>query len=522
MEDKCLLEVRNINKSFSGVKVLNDINFKIKKGEILGFVGENGAGKSTLMKIISGVLSHDTGKLYFNSKEYKYMNPKLSKELGINVIYQELNLFSKLNISDNIFFGNEVRKEGFLSRLGVIDSKKTLEKTRDILKKFGLPIMAFSNIEKFSLANRQLIEIARAISFDFKLLIMDEPTSSLTERESEFLISLIRKLKDEGKSIIFISHRIDEIVGNVDRIIVLRDGIKVGELEGKEINDKRVIKLMVGKEIEGRVKMYDSDYNNMLRKEIFRVEKIKSNKLKKISAKTGEDYKGVSFSLCEGEVLGLAGLMGSGRTEIADVIFGMDKIASGKIFMHGREIKIRNPKDAINFGIGYIPEDRKKIGLVLLLSLIKNMSLSSLRYKFSKFGIIENNKEKNSVLDFVKELDIKCFGLNQVVNHLSGGNQQKVVLGKALLLNPKVLIMDEPTRGIDIGTKFYIYNLIRKLARERKVAIILISSELDEIINLSDKVLIVKDGIVKDEYRNYNLSKNKIMHLILSDNGNKN
>ncbi|ACI19853.1 sugar ABC transporter ATP-binding protein [Dictyoglomus thermophilum] len=494
MNQELLLKIEKISKSFPGVKALDEVDLEVYKGEILALVGENGAGKSTLMKILTGVYQKDEGKIIFKGKEINPQNPHEAQSLGISIIYQEFNLAPNLDIATNIFLGNEPKKGKFIK---IFDYKKAYEESLKLLALLGLELPPETLVKDLTVAEQQMVEIAKALAQKSELIIMDEPTSALAGREVKKLFEIMRKLKNEGISIIFITHRLEEVFEIADRIVVLRDGKRVGELPAQKDRYDDVIRMMVGREI--RVIPKPSTKTEEV---ILEVRNLSSKKVKNIS-----------FELRKGEVLGIAGLVGAGRTEIIRAIFGADPIISGEIYLEGKKIEIKSPKDAVRYKIGLVPEDRKLQGLILDMMVYENISLPSLRYLFPN-GIIKRKIEYDLAEHFVQKLQIKTPSIFQKVVNLSGGNQQKVVLSKWLALKPKILILDEPTRGIDVGAKAEIHKLIGEMAKEG-IGIILISSELPEILALSDRILVVSKGRITAEISKEEATQEKIMQYAI-------
>ncbi len=494
MGQELILKMEKISKAFPGVQALSKVDLEVYKGEILALVGENGAGKSTLMKILTGVYTKDEGKIIFKGKEIEPKNPHHAQQLGISMIYQEFNLVPNLDIATNIFLGNEPKRGKFLK---VFDIKKAFKESEKLLEMIGLNISPDILIKDLTIAQQQMVEIAKALALKSELIIMDEPTSALAGKEVAKLFEIMKRLKNEGISIIFITHRLEEVFQIADRIVVLRDGQRVGELTCEENKIDEVIKLMVGRDVRVSPRI-ESKVDNV----ILEVKNLSSHAIKNIN-----------FSLRKGEVLGIAGLVGSGRTEIVRALFGADPKISGEIYIDGQKVEIKSPKDAVQLGIGLVPEDRKLQGLILSMALHENLSLPSLPSMFSN-GIINFKREYKLVEDFVNRLRIRTPHIFQVVNNLSGGNQQKVVVAKWLALKPKVLILDEPTRGIDVGAKAEIHNLISELAKEG-IGIILISSELPEILALSDRIIIISKGKITGELRREEANQEKIMQYAI-------
>ena len=493
--NKPVLIMQNITKKFPGVVAANDVSLDVRKGEILALMGENGAGKSTLMKILSGVIQKDSGKIFFNGEEVVIENPIHAQKLGISIIHQELNLLPNLSIYENIFIGLEKRKARVF-----LDRRTSQKMAEEILDKIGMKVNVNTLVKDLSVAQRQMVEICKGLSMNPKLMIMDEPTSSLTEIETEILKKLIIKLKDQGVSIIYISHRIEEVIELSDRAIVLRDGIVAGTLDKKDITHDNLIKLMVGRVI--------SDFfprtENKIGEEVLRAENISTKDL----------LKNVSFSVRRGEILGFAGLIGAGRTELIRTVIGLDKKSSGSVYKNGNLISIKHSKDALKHNITYTPEDRKLEGLVLHLTIRENITLSILE-RISKLSFINSVSDRSISKKYMDDMRIVATGIEQKAGTLSGGNQQKVVISKSLATNPDVLILDEPTRGVDVGAKKEIHSIINNLASQG-MAVILISSELPEIIGMSDRIIIMHQGEVKGELLREEATQEKILHMAIN------
>ena len=510
MGDDYILVMENITKEFSSVKALNNVNLKVKKGEIHALCGENGAGKSTLMNVLSGVYPYGSyeGEILYKNKKCKFKNIKESEHEGIVIIHQELALIPYLSIAENIFLGNEQ-----VSLKGVIDWNKTNDKAIEILKVVGLENENVTEpINTIGVGKQQLVEISKALAKKVELLILDEPTASLNDKESMNLLEIIKQLKNDGITCIIISHKLNEISYIADSITIIRDGQTIQTLyKGKDSFDEdTIIKGMVGRELTNR---YPKRENCKIGDIVFEIDNwnvYNSNR---------HVLKDISFNVREGEVLGIAGLMGSGRTELAMSIFGKtygDNI-SGSVKVHGKEVTIKSVKDAIENKIAYTSEDRKTYGLVLIDDIKHNMTMSSLKMLFSKFGIINDNEEILKSQEYKKLLNLKSSSVNQTVSSLSGGNQQKVVLAKWMLSNPDVLILDEPTRGIDVGAKYEIYSVINDLVKMGK-AVIIISSELPEIIGMSDRVYVLNEGKIVGELKKEEIDQVNIMKCIIQDN----
>jgi len=483
--------MKGISKSFPGVQALKNVDFVLLRGEIHGLVGENGAGKTTLMRILTGVLPMDSGTIILRGKPVHIENPKHAQLLGISVIHQELSVLPNLTVGQNILLGREPRS--FLPFL--VDWKKLYLASREHLRRLNIEIDPRIPLSELSVAQRQMVEIARALSFQADIIVMDEPTSALTEKEIESLFSLMRSLREQGISIIFISHKIEEIFSIVDRVTVLRDGALVGSMPISAIKMEEVVKMMVGREL----------------KEMFPKASVPQKEvvLSVRNLRRGKELQGISFDLHRGEILGLAGLVGSGRTLVARAIFGADPLEEGEIWIEGKRVHISSPQEAISKGIGFLPEDRKAQGLFLGLPLSYNIAITGLK-KLSFLGVLLFNKIKGLALEFVKKLRIKTPSVLQVARNLSGGTQQKVVLAKWLALKPKILILDEPTRGIDVGAKAEIHAIMSDLAKQG-VAILMISSELPEIMGISDRILVMHEGRITGEFRREEATQDKIM-----------
>lgn len=487
MED-IILETKGISKEFSGVRVLNNINIKIKKGEIFGIIGENGAGKSTLMKILSGIYFPTEGETIINGQKVEIKNRIISKSFGITMIPQEFNLIDTLNVYENIFLGNEYKKTVLL------DKNQMKKKTKKLLEELNTEISPESKIQDLSVAQKQMIEIAKAIAYDSKILIMDEPTTVLTSHEINILYDLMKKLKEKGVSILFISHKLNEVKKICDRVMVLRDGnfISVDSIE--EVDEEEMARKMVGRELS----------------QIFpeKTEVKDGIKLKVVDLYLDDILKDINFYLKKGEILGFSGLVGSGRTELMETIFGIRKRTSGKIFYEGKEIDIKNPSDAFNNKIAYLSEDRQDKGLILNFDIPKNITLISLK-KYTNF-LIKKNKEKEKTKEYVDDFKIRAASLKNLLINLSGGNQQKVYLSKLMDTEPEILILDEPTRGIDVNAKREFYRFIKKLS-EQGISIIMISSELEELIGMCNRIYVMKEGEIKGAVEKDEINEETIM-----------
>lgn len=487
------VKMQNINKSFFGVPILKNVNFDLNEGEVHALVGENGAGKSTLMKILTGVYTKDSGKIIIDGKEVEVKSIKDSMNLSITFLQQELTTLPSMTIWENIFLGREIK-----NKFGFLDVKKMKDITRRKLKELSLDIDEDMLTGDLSIGKQQLVQIASSLLWNKKVIILDEPTSALTDKEIKILFDLIRKLKKEKVSFIYISHRLEEIFEICDSVTVLRDGEIIGTKNIDEVKIEDVIQMMVGYGMEDRYPKSEASLGEV----ILEVEKLTLNGL----------FKNVSFNLHRGEILGFSGLMGSGRTEIMQTIFGLYKKTSGVIKINGKEEKITNPMKARKFGIAYITENRKDEGLVLDFSIEDNMILPNLKAILNQFKLIDNKKIHNLTNEYIEKLVIKTESSKKIVQMLSGGNQQKVVVGKWLTTSPQILILDEPTRGVDVGAKYEIYEIMQQL-KKNGVAIIMISSELPEIIGMSDRVIVMHEGRLQGVVSKEDLTQERVMTL---------
>ena len=488
-----LLRVQEVSKGFPGVQALDKVSFELRKGEVHALVGENGAGKSTLMKILSGVYRPDSGSIIYKGRETRFQNAREAAAAGIGIIYQELNLVPHLTVAQNIFIGREPR-----TLLGYIDDRKMNVDAAAILGKLNLTIDPATRLNRLSISKQQMVEIAKALSRDSEVLIMDEPTSALTESEIDELFKVIHSLRDRGVGIIYISHRLDELKHIVDRITIFRDGHTIATSEYAAITMDGIINHMVGRKLEN---LFPPRRNQPTAKKLLEVRHLVQPGV----------LKDISFDLFQGEILGIAGLMGAGRSELARAIFGADRISSGAIFRDGRKLDIRSPADAIAHGIAYLSENRKEDGLAIKMTLNENVTMANLPEVSRRCSIISRVQELEATRKYVDELDIRTPSLEQRVNNLSGGNQQKVVIAKWLYRDSRILIFDEPTRGIDVGAKFAIYELIERLAREG-VGVILISSELPEILGMTDRVLVLHEGSLMATLRTRDTTQEQILN----------
>ncbi|MEH7336324.1 sugar ABC transporter ATP-binding protein [Neobacillus drentensis] len=478
-----ILEMENINKSFNEIQVLHNINLKIKKGEVHALIGGNGAGKSTMMKILTGVYTSDSGTVKVNGETIKISSTKDASENGIRMIFQEMSLIPTLTVAENIFLNQKVKEKG----LQIINKKEMERKAAELLATFEIDVDPSAVVNTLGVGYCQLIEIAKALSREAKILVMDEPTASLTEAETQILFGIVEKLKKKGVTIIYISHRMHEIFQITDSITVMRDGRHVLTTETKNLNMESIIEHLLG-----------STSAEKAFKRIKREKKVTGSNILEVKNLTINDkIKNINFHLKKGEIIGFAGLMGSGRTEIGEAIFGLNPAKAGEIILDNQKVKIKSVKDGINAGVALIPEDRRRQGLVLMHTVKDNMVLPVIN-KFRKGLAIDKKNVEKTVNSYIEELSIKTDSMNKTISLLSGGNQQKVVIAKWLETNPKVLIMDEPTAGVDIGAKGEIVNVIRNLANQG-LGVILISSELAELMAICDRIIVLKDGRITGE-----------------------
>ncbi|NLY76419.1 MAG: sugar ABC transporter ATP-binding protein [Firmicutes bacterium] len=505
-----ILEMKNITKSFGGVKALDNVNFKVMAGEIHALVGENGAGKSTLMNVLSGIYPYGeySGEIIFQGKSCIFRNIRDSEKMGIAIIHQELALVPYLSIGENIFIGNERAKAG------IINWDKTHRDATELLKKVGLKENSNVLIKDIGIGKQQLVEIAKALAKDVKLLILDEPTAALNDTDSDNLLKLLVELKKTGITSILISHKLNEVIKVADSITILRDGATIETLKVNkdEISEDRIIKGMVGRELVDRFPKRKPNIGKVY----FEVENWNVDDPLIDGRRVIKD---VNIKVHQGEIVGISGLMGSGRTEFAMSVFGRayGRNISGRIIKDGQEITVHNVRQAIDHGLAYITEDRKNAGLILIEDIKHNVSLSSLK-KISKRLVINDDQENQAAMTYRKKLNIKSSGIFHKIQNLSGGNQQKVVLSKWIFAEPDVLIMDEPTRGIDVGAKYEIYTIINQLADEGK-AVIFISSELPEILGMCDRIYVMSEGRIVGELDKKEASQESIMRCIMQSNG---
>jgi ribose transport system ATP-binding protein len=490
--DVPLLEVRNLTKSFPGVRALRDVSLGLNAGEVLAVIGENGAGKSTLMKILAGVQKPDSGQILLDGQPVTIDSVKDALKLGIVLIHQELNLADNLDIGANIFLGREPR------RLGFIDRKTIYAQSQALLDRVGLDVSPRTIVSALTIGRQQMVEIAKALSVNARILIMDEPTSSLTQHETEQLYKVVRDLRSRGMAIVYISHRLGEVKELADRVVVLRDGQFAGHLMRDEVSHDRMVKLMVGRDLS---QFYQRTHHAP-----------QAPALEVSGLRTPQQPRHeLSFAVRAGEIVGVAGLVGAGRTEMLQTLFGVTPALSGTIKVAGRIVTPQSPREAIRAGLALVPEDRKQQGLILEMAVRENMSLPSLR-RTQHAGFLNFAAEKQTAAEMIQKLNVKTPGDRQVCQYLSGGNQQKVVIGKWLAMNPKVLLLDEPTRGIDVGAKREIYKLMEQLA-QGGVAILFVSSEMEEVLGMSDRTLVMHEGKLTGELQRGELSEEAVMHL---------
>ena len=488
-----LLEVVNVSKSFPGVRALSNVDLRLEKGEVLALIGENGAGKSTLMKILAGVQEPDSGTIKVDGKETRLDSTRNAMNHGIVLIHQELNLSDNLDVGANIFLGREPLK------LGLIDRKTIDHESQRFLKQVGLDISPRTIVNSLSIGKQQLVEIAKALSVNARVLIMDEPTSSLSAHETESLFKVVKELRSQGVSVIYISHRLGEVKELADRVSVLRDGENAGDLPVDQINHENMVKLMVGRDVSQFYARQQHPIGDVLLD------------VEGLITPTWPNHR-LNFQVREGEIVGVSGLVGAGRTEMLRVLFGIDQRIAGTIKIGGQSVSIESPAEAIDSGIALVPEDRKQHGLVLEFSVRNNIGLAGLLRHAVGSTFLNQRQEDRDAAEMIEKMRVRTPNGDQIVQYLSGGNQQKVVIGKWLALGPRLLLLDEPTRGIDVGAKEEIYRLIEKLAEEG-MGILFVSSELDEILGMSDRVIVMHEGRITGELPRQALSEEAVMQL---------
>lgn len=487
-----IVEMDHISKSFGGVKALDDVSFRLEAGEVLALLGENGAGKSTLVKVLSGVYEKDEGEIRVFGEPVEDMTPKKAQELGIAIIHQELNLCRHLSVAENIFLGHEA------TRSGVLNDREMNEEAGRLLQRLNIDLDPTTIVGSLGVSKQQMVEIAKALSTQAKILIMDEPTSALTSREIEDLFGIIRKLKQDGCGIVYISHRLEELQSIADRIIIMRDGKYITSMNYADTTMSEIISYMIGREIKEKFPRVSCERG----KKVLEVRNLNAGRM----------VRGVSLELYEGEIVGVAGLMGAGRTETTRAIFGADPKESGQIFVDGGEVTIGRPIDAIRAGIMLVPEDRRKDGLCVKLSVQHNIALPNLDLICNRFGVVDRRRESELTAEAVRNLNIKLSGGSASASTLSGGNQQKVVVAKWLTRNARVVIFDEPTRGIDVAAKVEIYSIMNDL-KKKGIGVLFVSSEMPEIIGISDRILVMCDGRITGELSEQEATQDRILEL---------
>jgi ABC-type sugar transport system ATPase subunit len=492
MSAEALLEMKGIAKGFPGVQALKGVDFCVRKGEILCLLGENGAGKSTLMKILAGVQQPDTGTIRFDGRDLRLSSTREAAEQGISIVFQEFNLCSNLTAVENLFLGHEISGWG-----GLLSHRQMRERAREAFARLRMDIPLDALVKDLGVAQQQMIEVAKALSHRTRILIMDEPTSALADKEIDNLFNLMRELKGQGISIVFISHKLNEVLSITDRVVCLKDGANSGEIETATATEQKLVSMMVGRELD---RLYSQRKGSPSSRVVLDVQNLSGPPM----------IRNVSFQVREGEIVGLAGLIGAGRTEVARLLMGADQKTAGTVQLDGRDVRIRHPADAVALGMGYASEDRKRLGLVLPMTVRENLTMSVHDRIQNRFGLISPAKEAEVTSHYIDRLRIKVSTPEQVVRNLSGGNQQKVVLGKWLAIRPKLLILDEPTRGIDVGAKAEVHKIIAELA-DAGVAILMISSELPEVLHVSDRILVLHEGRLTANLTRQEASEETIM-----------
>ena len=492
-----IVRMEGISKSFGGIKALDNVKIELRKGEVHALMGENGAGKSTLMKIMTGVYTKDEGTMELYDEQQKKMvqvemkSPLMAQKHGLSMVFQELNLLENMNIAENIFIGREPDKAGMF-----LDREELNRRAKEELAKVNLDVRPDTMVSELSCGQKQCVEIAKALSFHARVVVFDEPTASLSDKEANILFGIIRELKQQGVCIVYISHRMEEIFDISDRITVFRNGMYIDTVETKDVTEADLIRMMIGRGLDNE----DTSEHGYVNKD--------KTVLEVRNVKVFPNSEPVSFKLYEKEILGFFGLVGAGRTELARIIFGVDPIGEGEIYIEGNKVKISCPQDAIKCGIGLVPEDRKNLGLILGMSIKDNMLISKLQQIKSKF--LKKSELSQITGTYIEDLGISLRNEEQEVKELSGGNQQKVVIAKWLAMTPNILIMDEPTRGIDVGAKSEIYMLMRRLTKQGK-SIIMISSEMAEVMKVSDRIIVMHEGSISGEIPSGEVNRNKIM-----------
>ena len=485
-----VLKIDNVVKTFPGVKALDGACLNVYPGRVMALLGENGAGKSTLMKVMTGIYQKDTGKMFYQGREVAFKGPKDSQEQGISIIHQELNLIPELSIAENIFLGREP-----LSRFGRIDWATMYARAQELLTMLDVPFSPKTLVGRLSIGEQQMVEIAKALSFSSNIIVMDEPTDALTEKETEGLFRVIRQLRSEGKGIVYISHRLQEIFQICDDATVMRDGRFIAEASVSELSEDQIIEKMVGRSLDEQYPRIEPEGDNCT--------------VLEVKGLNAPGIHNVSFTLKRGEILGFSGLMGAGRTELVKALYGANSYSSGELFVDGVGVHVRTPGEGLSAGIVYISEDRKGDGLIVELGVRENMSLSSLKALSGTVGI-DKNRELEVVNEFVRKFNIKTPSVNQLIKNLSGGNQQKVAIAKGLMMDPKVLILDEPTRGVDVGAKKEIYELINAF-KAKGMSIIMVSSDMPEVLGMSDRIMVMHQGRITGEFSHDEATQEKLL-----------
>lgn len=493
-----ILRLENITKTFPGVLALNKISFQLKGGEIHAICGENGAGKSTLMKVVCGVHKPDSGRMEVNGKEEKFSNPMEAYQKGVSIIFQETSLFEEMTVLDNLYLGHEITKK--IGLFPVIDYEEMRTKAKQIFEDLHTDINLDTTIKSLGMAQKQMVEIAKALTFDANIIIFDEPTASLTEREVQALFTIIHQLKEKGLGIVYISHRMEEIFALCDRVTVIRDGQHISTQNVADTTKDELVADMVGRKMGNYYPKIESNIGNV----VFEVKNYYDEGF----------LNNINFFAKKGEILGFAGLAGAGRTELMESICGLKGKAAGSIYLNGRELCIRNYEDAMDQGIVYVSEDRGKYGLILDLGIKQNISMPQLKNFQKKLGILNKEKETEIGAQYIKEVDIKAPDGEFLVKNLSGGNQQKVSVAKALALQPQILVLDEPTRGVDVNAKAEIYKIISSLT-EKGITIIMVSSELPELIGMCDRIYVMREGSIAGCFGRDEVTQEKILNVAL-------
>lgn len=506
-QDKYIVEMRKCRKEFPGVVAVKDVSLSLKRGEVHALIGENGAGKSTIMKILAGLLPLDGGEILYKGEPFQPKSPSQALKKGISMIPQELDLVPQLTVTENIYSGQEIT-----IKAGIINRRAMIQNVEKIFKNLNIAIPATKKVEYLSVAQMQMVAIVKAIAFNAEVIVMDEPTSAITEREVEQLFRVIDELKQQKKAIVYISHKMEEIYKIADRITIMRDGSHIATKEISEISEEEVIRLMVGREL-----------SNMYSKSMEKTEEFDSDEtMLEVKGLTKEGtFEDISFTVKRGEILGISGLMGAGRTEVMETVFGLRKADKGEIFVRGKKVRIKSPATAIKNGLAFVSEDRKIYGLNLVGSIKKNISLAYLNKVLIGNIFINFKKEKDIAGKLMEQLDIKANSYDTVVNNLSGGNQQKVILAKWLMGEPDVFIMDEPTRGIDVGAKAEIYKIMDNLANKGK-SIIMISSEMPELLGMSDRVIVMHEGKITGRFSRQECDQEILMSCSVGGNADGN